>query len=288
MSVFGFGIWPIIAWLLALGLAAGLVRLLVWFRLRRIRLIVEAPYLSAVAQSRAVAVPSASALFADVRGEPARRLLRGLVAPGRSPGPASWGAQGWLRYDHDDHERLVVVRSYGVPGHWWAQIRRVRLRWGGWIDEMHRVEPGRASSDYWWLGLIRVQPPGVRPSALALEAQALGEAVVTPWVWFTDGWIDWDGPQEGVEWVGRTVPHRHQVWLGLDALGRPHSIELQDPKSGERVRVEYAGWHWREQSLLPATLRVVEAAGSVNEFVRMELKLDLAQRAPGAGAEERP
>lgn len=288
MSAFGSGVWPVIAWLFALGLAAGVVLLLVWFRLRRVRLLIEAPYLSAVAESSTVTVPSASALFADVRGESARRLLRGLVAPGRNPGPASWAAQGWLRYDHDDHERLVVVQSYGVPGRWWAQIRRVRLRLGGWIDEMHRVEPGRASSDYWWLGLVRAHPPGVRPSALALEAQALGEAVVTPWVWFTGGWIVWDDRQEGAEWFGRTVATRQQVRLHLDALGRPASIELQDPKSGERVRVEYAGWHWREQSLVPATLRLIEAAGSVNQFVRMELKRDLRQRETRSGAEERP
>ncbi|MCA1789071.1 MAG: hypothetical protein LC667_04195, partial [Thioalkalivibrio sp.] len=82
-------LWLVGAWVGGLGLGVAILVGLLWLRLRRIRLQVEARYLSAVAEFDRH-TPEATALFAHMHGEAIRRFLRGLVGPGVSPGPASW------------------------------------------------------------------------------------------------------------------------------------------------------------------------------------------------------
>ena len=283
MTSSGNSLWLMAAWVVGLGLGVTLLMGLLWLRLRRIRLQVEARYLSAVAEFDRQ-TPEATALFAHIQGEPIRRLLRGLVGPGVSPGPASWKSQGWLRYDSDDRERVATAEAYCIPGLWWAQVRRVRLRVLGWIDEIHQVEAGHVTSGYWWLGLYRVARPGFGPSPLALEAQALGEGVLVPWGWFLDRVIDWDGSPEASEFSGRVTATGHEVQLRLDPAGRPATLDLLDTGSRERMRVEYHGWRWLDRALLPERLRLIENAGSVNEFVRLEMRLAPPVRAPASGS----
>jgi hypothetical protein len=279
MSGSGISLWLAAAWLSGLALAAAVIGVLLWLRLRRIRLQVEARYLAAVSR-RDSSAADASALFGAVRGEPVRRLLRGLIGPGVSVGPASWQSHGWLRYDSDDRERAVSAETYCIPGLWWAQIRRVRLRAFGWIDEIHEVEGDRVSSGYWWLGLYRVDRKGFGPSPLALRAQALGEGVLTPWNWFMQGEIDWESFPATGTWHGRTHAGGNEVQVSLDRSGRPAFLELLARDGRERLRVEYDGWTWADRSLMPERLRLIEAVGSVNEFVRLETWLDAPIRAP--------
>lgn len=281
MTSSGNLLWLMAAWVIGLGLGVTVLMGLLWLRLRRIRLQVEARYLSAVAEFDRQ-TPEAMALFAHIQGEPIRRLLRGLVGPGVSSGPASWTSQGWLRYDSDDRERVATAETFCIPGLWWAQVRRVRLRGLGWVDEIHQVEAGHVTSGYWWLGLYRVARPGFGPSSLALEAQALGEGVLVPWGWFLDGVIDWDGSLDASELHGRTTATGHEVQLRLDPAGRPATLELLDAGSHERVRVEYHGWRWLDRTLLPERLRLIENAGSVNEFVRLEMRFAPPVRAPAS------
>jgi hypothetical protein len=289
MSGQEISLWVAGAWALGLLLAfAGLLGVL-WLRLRRIRLQVETRYLSSVAGFvQGDPVRDAAATLVGVGGEPIRRLLRGLVSPGIILGPASWHSQGWLRYDSDDRERAVSSETYFIPGLWWAQIRHVRLRWLGWIDEIHEVEPGRVSSAYWWLGLYRVDRPGFGPSLLALEAQQLGEAVMAPWSWFVDGAIAWDATPANAEWQGRVTDTGHELRLRLDAAGRPASLELLDVQHGERMRVEYGGWRWCDRALLPSQLRLIENVGTVNEFVRLEVQVAAPRRAPAGAPRSEP
>jgi len=276
-------LWLVGLWVVGLGLGVAVLPGLLWLRLRRIRLQVEARYLSAVAEFDPQ-TPNLAALFARIHGESIRRLLQGLVGPGVSPGPASWKSRGWLRYDSDDRERLATAETYCIPGLWWAQVRRVRLRFLGWIDEIHELEAGHVTSGYWWLGLYRVAPPGFGPSPLTLQAQALGEGVLAPWGWFLDGVIDWDGSLEASELQGRVAATGHKVQLRLDPAGRPATLDLLDSGSHERVRVEYFGWRWLDRALLPERLRLIENAGSVNEFVRLEMRLAPPVRAPAPDA----
>jgi predicted outer membrane lipoprotein len=279
MSGQGISLWVAGAWILGLLLAcAGLLGVL-WLRLRRIRLQVEARYLSAVAGF--APGDHAATMLAGVGGEPVRRLLQGLVSPGVTLGPLSWHSRGWVRYDSDDRERAVSAETYYIPGRWWAQIRRVRLRWLGWIDEIHEIEAGRVSSAYWWLGLYRVDRPGRGPSPLALEAQQLGEAVLAPWSWFVEGVAAWEATPADAEWQGRVTGTGHGLRLRLDATGRPASLDLLDAQRGERVRVEYGGWRWCDRCLLPSRLRLIENVGTVNEFVRLDVQVDAPTRAPG-------
>jgi hypothetical protein len=283
MSGQGISLWVAGAWVLGLLPAfAGLLGLL-WLRLRRIRLQVEARYLSAVAAFGHGDRPAdAAAVLAGAGGEPIRRLLRGLVSPGVTLGPLSWHSRGWLRYDGDDRARAFAAETYFVPGQWWAQIRQVRLRWLGWIDEIHEVEPDRWSSAFWWLGLYRVGRPGPGPSPLAVEAQHLGEAVLAPWSWFAEGAVAWEVTPANAEWQGRVTDTGHELRLRLDAAGRPASLDLLDVRRGERVRVEYGGWRWCDRALLPNSLRLIENVGTVNEFVRLEMQIDAPRRAPAA------
>jgi hypothetical protein len=267
----------VIAWLLGLALAGAALLGLLWLRQRRIRLQVEARYLSAVVEFD-TPVPDAATLFAGIRGEPSRRLLRGLIGPGLPLGPASWESSGWLRYDSDARERSVTAITYCVPGVWWAQIRRVRLRGLGWIDEIHQVEGTAVSSRYWWLGLYRVDRPGLGPEPIALQAQALGEAVLVPWAWFTDGRIDWEWTVDGRIGDGRVVVTGHRVRLQLDAANRPETFELWGAE--DRTRIEFAGWHWSNRALGPESLRLIEGVGTVNEFTRLGVRLLEVQRAP--------
>jgi hypothetical protein len=283
MSGQGIPLWVAGAWFLGLLLLAAVVLGLLWLRLRRIRLQVEGRYLSAVAGfAHGNPAPDAATPLSGVRGEPVRRLLQGLVSPGVIMGPASWTSRGWLRYDSDDRERAVVAETYFVPGQWWAQVRRVRLRWLGWIDEIHQIESGRVSSGYWWLGLYRVDRAGFGPSPLALEAQQLGEAVLAPWSWFVDEAIAWDATPASAEWQGRVTDTGHELRLCLDAAGRPASLDLLDVQRAERVRVEYAGWRWCDRTLLPSHLRLIENVDTVNEFVRLEVQVAAPRRAPAA------
>jgi hypothetical protein len=267
----------VIAWSLGLALAAAALMGLLWLRQRRIRLQVEARYLAAVAEFDTPA-PDAATLFAGIHGEPVRRLLRGLIGPGLPLGPASWTSSGWLRYDSDSRERAMTAITYCIPGVWWAQIRRVRLRGLGWIDEIHEVEGPGVSSGYWWLGLYRVERPGLGPEPLALQAQALGEAVLVPWAWFTDGRIDWDWTADGGVGDGRVAATGHRVRLPLDTAGRPAAFELSGAE--EQVRIEFAGWRWSDRALGPESLRLVEGVGTVNEFTRLQMRLHGVQRAP--------
>jgi hypothetical protein len=267
----------VIAWILGLALAGAALLGLLWLRQRRIRLQVEARYLAAVAEFDTPA-PDAATLFAGIHGEPVRRLLRGLIGPGLPLGPASWTSSGWLRYDSDSRERTMTAVTYCIPGVWWAQIRRVRLRGLGWIDEIHEVEGPGVSSGYWWLGLYRVERPGLGPEPLALQAQALGEAVLVPWAWFTDGRIDWDWNADGGVGDGRVAATGHRVRLPLDTAGRPAAFELSGAE--EQVRIEFDGWHWSDRALGPESLRLVEGVGTVNEFTRLQMRLHGVQRAP--------
>lgn len=273
--------WGIVVLLLVLGLLGSAVLILLWLRLRRIRLQIEGRYLAGVAEFYGQkAPPKAAELLAQTRGEAARRLLQGMVARGHTVGPVAWSARGWLRYDQDERERPVEAESFCIPGQWWAQIRRVRLRYLGWIDEMHQVEAGSVTSGYWWLGLYRLQHPSAQSSELALQVQALGEAVLTPWTWFDGQRIEWDDQVDDRVWVGRTRPEGFVVNLQLDKLGRPLHLELRDPAGGDRVRFEYAGWNWSEQGLRPARFRVIEAPESVNEFERLDLELGPVRPTP--------
>jgi len=266
--------WGIAVLLLVLGLLTSAVLIALWLRLRRIRLQIEARYLAGVAEFRGLENPPlAPEVLARTHGEAARRLLHGMVASGHPLGPASWPARGSLRYDQDEKERPVEAESFCIPGVWWAQIRRVRLRFGGWIDEMHEVEAGSVTSGYWWLGLYRLRHPAARSSELALRAQALGEAVMVPWTWFDGQRIEWDDQHDDRAWVGRTRPEGLNIQLRLDKLGRPLHLELWEPASGARVRFEYSGWNWSDQGLRPERVRLIEAPGSVNEFERLHLQL---------------
>ena len=274
----------VIAWILGLALAGAALLGLLWLRQRRIRLQVEARYLSAVAEFDAPA-PDAATLFAGIHGEPARRLLRGLIGPGLPLGPASWTSSGWLCYDSDSRERAVTAITYCVPGVWWAQVRRVRLRGLGWIDEIHEVEGARVASGYWWLGLYRVGRPGLGPELLALQAQALGESVLVPWAWFTDGRIDWDWTADGGVGDGRVAATGHRVRLPLDAAGRPAAFELCAAE--DRIRIEFTGWHWSDRALGPESLRLIEGVGTVNEFTRLRMRFEGVRRAPVRGRSKR-
>ena len=267
----------VIAWILGLALAAAALLGLLWLRQRRIRLQVEARYLSAVAEFD-TPPPDAATLFTGIGGEPARRLLRGLIGPGLPLGPASWTSNGWLRYDSDGRERTVTAITYCMPGVWWAQIRRVRLRGRGWIDEIHQVEGPTVSSGYWWLGLYRVDRPGLGPEPLALQAQALGEAVLVPWAWFADGRIDWEWTADGGIGDGRVAATGHRLLLQLDPTGRPATIELRSAE--DRICIEFGGWHWSDRALGPESLRLTEGVGTDNEFTRLEVHLHEVQRAP--------
>jgi hypothetical protein len=153
--------------------------------------------------------------------------------------------------------------------------------WAG-STRFTRSKSGHVTSGYWWLGLYRVAPPGFGPSPLALQAQALGEGVLAPWGWFLNRVIDWDGSPEVSDWHGRVAATGHEVQLQLDSAGRPATLDLLDSSSCERVRVEYFGWRWLDRTLLPERLRLIENAGSVNEFVRLEMRLAPPVRAPAS------
>jgi hypothetical protein len=286
MTGVGVSIWLVAGLLLALLFSLSVVVALLWLRLRRIRLQIEGRYLAGVAEFHGQnAPPTAAEVLERIPGESARRLLQGMIARGYSMGPVSWSARGLLRYDQDARERPVEAETFGIPGQWWAQIRRVRLRYLGWIDEMHQVEAGSVTSGYWWLGLYRLQHPTARSSELALQAQALGEAVLTPWVWFDGQSIAWDEQTEKGIWSGHSRRGGLRVRLQLDPMGRPLYLEVTDPVGGERVRLEYAGWNWSDQGLRPERLRLIEAPGGVNEFQRLELRPGPVRRAPPAANE---
>ncbi len=276
LSLSGIAVLLLMAALLASALLIPL-----WLRLRRIRLQIEGRYLAGVAEYQGQRTPpAASEVLARTHGEAARQLLRGMVANGRPLGPASWPARGSLRYDQDERARRVEADSFCIPGVWWAQIRRVRLRFGGWIDEMHEVEGGVVTSGYWWLGLYRLRHPAARSSEFAVRAQALGESVMTPWTWFDGQRIEWDDQPDGRAWIGRTRPEGATVRLQLDTLGRPLHLELREPGGGAHVRVEYSDWSWSGQGLCPRQVRLIEAPGSVNEFERLHLQLGPVRQAP--------
>lgn len=273
--------WGIMVLLLLLGLLGSAVLILLWLRLRRIRLQIEGRYLAGVAEFHGQQEPpKAAEVLAQIPGETARRLLQGMIARGHSMGPVSWTARGRMRYDQDERERPVEAETFSIPGQWWAQIRRVRLRHLGWIDEMHQVEADSVTSGYWWLGLYRLQHPSARSSELALRAQALGEAVLIPWTWFDGRRIEWDDQDDDRVWVGRTRPEGLGIRLQMDKMGRPLHLEVRDPAGDERVRFEYTGWNWSDQDLRPARFRVIEAPGSVNEFERLDLQLGPVRQAP--------
>ncbi len=283
MTGSGLSLWVALGTALAAVLLASMVLILPWLRLRRIRLQIEGRYLEAVADFHAQkAPPTAARVIAQISGESARRLLRGMTVDRQPAGPACWPARGWLRYDQDQRERPVVADTFSIPGVWWAQIRRVRLRYLGWIDEMHEVEEGSVSSGYWWLGVWRIHHPAARSSELALRAQALGEAVLTPWVWFAGQGIEWEDLDDGRTRVGRIRPGGLGIRLQLDNLERPIHLELRDDAGGERVRVEYEGWNWSDTGLRPRRMRLIEAPGTVNAFTRLELQLGIVQWAPAA------
>ncbi len=267
----------LIAWILGLALAGAAVLGMLWLRQRRIRLQVEARYLSAVAEFD-TPTPDAATLFAGIHGESVRGLLRGLIGPGLPLGPASWTSSGWLRYDSDARERTVTAITYCIPGVWWAQIRRVRLRGLGWIDEIHEVEGTRVSSGYWWLGLYRVDRPGLGPEPLVLQAQALGYAVLVPWGCVPEGRFDWYWTAVDGIGDGRVAATGHRVRLQLDAAGRPATFELSGTE--DRVRIEFTAWHWSDRALRPEDLRLIERVSTVNEFTRLEVRLHEVQRAP--------
>ncbi|MBS0003550.1 MAG: hypothetical protein KFF45_10785 [Thioalkalivibrio sp.] len=277
-------LWLVAAWTLGLVLILALVVGLLWLRLRRIRLQVEARYLEAVADHcHSGHVLDTAERFAQLPGERVRNLLGSLSGPGLIVSPAMWQSRGWLRYDGDDRERLVSARTWCVPGRWWAQIRRVRLRLLGWIDEIHEVEQGVVRSHYWWLGLYRVRRPGFGPSPLSLQAQAVGETVLVPWGWFVEGAIDWETTAGKEPWRGRISATGHEVRLFLDPAGRPSAIELREFGLSGCMRVEFGGWHWSGRALLPDHLRLIENFGSVNEFTRLEVYLAVPERVPPAG-----
>ncbi|TVP90907.1 MAG: hypothetical protein EA347_02645 [Thioalkalivibrio sp.] len=277
-------LWLFAAWALGLALMLALVVGLLWLRLRRIRLQVEARYLEAVADHCHSDQPNGGAeRFARIPGARVRGLLHGLSGPGLVISPATWQSRGWLRYDGDDRERRVSAQTWCVPGQWWAQIRRVRLRIFGWIDEIHEVEQGVVRSHYWWFGLFRVNRPGFGPSPLAVQAQAIGETALVPWGWFVEGAIDWETTEGNEPWRGGMPATGHGILLFLDRAGRPATIDLQDPAQSERMRVELGGWRWSGRALLPDRLRLIESVGSVNEFVRMEMRLAVPERVPPAG-----
>lgn len=277
-------LWLVMAWALALVLVLALVIGMLWLRLRRIQLQVEARYLEAVADHcHSGHAPDAAERFATFSGKRVRKLLDSLSGPGMVVSPATWQSRGWLRYDGDDRERSVSARTWCVPGCWWAQIRRVRLRIFGWIDEIHVVERGQVRSHYWWLGLYRVDRPGFGPSALALQAQAIGETVLVPWGWFAEGAIDWETIAGKESWRGRISATGHEVRLFLDPAGRPSAIELRESGVSGCMRVEFGGWHWSGRALLPERLQLTENFGSVNEFVRLKVRLAVPERVPPAG-----
>ena len=273
--------WGVSVLLLVAVLLASAVLIALWLRLRRVRLQIEGRYLAGVAEFHGLAAPPvASEVLEHIHGEAARRLLQGMLGRGHPMGPASWPARGSLRYDQDERERPVEAESFCIPGVWWAQIRRVRLRFGGWIDEMHQVEAGSVTSGYWWLGLYRLRHAAGRSSEFALKAQALGEAVIMPWTWFDGQRIEWGDQPDDRAWVGRTRPEGFTIHLQLDKLGRPLHLELREPAGGARVRFEYSGWNWSEQGLRPERVRLIEAPGSVNEFERLHLRLGTVRPAP--------
>jgi hypothetical protein len=257
----------VIAWILGLALAGAALLGMLWLRQRRIRLQVEARYLSAVAEFDTPA-PDAATLFAEIHGEPVRRLLRGLIGPGLPLGPASWTSSGWLRYDSDSRERAVTAITYCVPGVWWAQIRRVRLRGLGWIDEIHEVEGSRVSSGYWWLGLYRVDRPGLGPEPLALQAQASEKPCSFPGRGSPT--VDRLGNQR---WGRRRGPRgRTGHGFGCRSI-RPAG--LLRSSSGAKIgsRIEFGGWYWSDRALGPESLRLIEGVGTVNEFTPLQLRL---------------
>lgn len=283
MTGTGISLWVALGTALAVVLLASTVVSLLWLRLRRVRLQIEGRYLEAVADFHArKAPPTAAQVIAGVPDESARRLLRGMIVDRHSAGPACWSARGWLRYDRDQWERPVVADTFSIPGVWWAQIRRVRLRYLGWIDEMHQVEGGAVSSGYWWLGLYRIHHPAARSSELALRAQALGESVLTPWAWFAGRGIEWEDLDDGRTWVGRVRPGGLDIRLRLDSLERPLHLELRDVADGERARLEYEAWNWSAQGLRPRLMHLIEAPETVNAFQRLELQLGPVQWAPSA------
>lgn len=278
--------WLVVAWAFALALVLALVVGMLWLRLRRIRLQVEARYLQAVADHcHSGRARDSAERFATFPGEQVRKLLYSLSGPGLIVSPATWRSGGWLRYDGDDRERSMSARTWCVPGRWWAQIRRVRLRAFGWIDEIHEVEHGQVRSHYWWFGLYRVDRPGFGPSQLALQAQAVGETAMVPWGWFVDDAIDWRAADGKEPWRGRVLATEQEVRLFLDPAGRPTAIELWGHGASGCMRVELGGWSWSGRALLPERLRLIENFGSVNEFVRHEVRLAEPERVPLASRE---
>jgi hypothetical protein len=270
-------LWLVGAWVLGLGFVFAILPAAMWLRMRRVRLQVEARYLSAVAQSD-LPMDRSTDFIVNMRGEHVRRLLNGLIGRGFAPGLASWKSSGSVRYDADARERAFSAETYCIPGVWWAQIRRVRLRGFGWVDEIHEVEGDRISSHYWWLGLYRVDRPGFGPEPLALSTQALGEVILTPWAWFLDGVIDWyRTPGEGL-WEGRLIATGFKLRMQLDGAGRPRWLELEGVDA--RVRVDYDGWRWIDRVLIPSRLQLTEGVGSVNEFIRLTASVESPQRAP--------
>lgn len=270
-------LWFVVAWVLGLAFAFGILLFALWLRMRRVRLQVEARYLSSVVQS-GLSLDSSSDFIANLSGEQVRHLLRGLIGPGFVPGVASWKSSGSVRYDADAQARAFSAETYCIPGVWWAQIRRVRLRGLGWVDEIHEVEGDRISSHYWWLGLYRVDRPGFGPAPLALCTQALGEAILTPWSWFLDDVIDWRRTPDGGVWEGWLTATGYAVRMQLDAAGRPRWLELE--VGNERVRVGYDVWRWVDRALIPGRLQLTEGVGSVNEFERLTATLEAPHRAP--------
>ncbi|WP_006747947.1 hypothetical protein [Thioalkalivibrio paradoxus] len=272
----------VLPWLLGLAAGVALALTLLWLRARRIRLQVEADYLSAVADfAQEPARHGMQARFGDVRGELPRRLVTALVGRGVGLGPLVIHASGRLRYDSDDRDRPVSAESFLLPCGGWAQIRRVGLRRFGWIVEIHRVDGRGISSSYWWLGLFRIECPGCGPSPLALRAQALGERALAPWCWFVDRGVQWQVIEEGSAWEGVLPETGSRVTLDFDSMQRPRAIGLHDPETGATVCVELGDWRWIERALTPTRISVIEGAGSANEFRRLDLQIHDVQRAPG-------
>ena len=279
MTILGTGTGLIAAWLL--GASAGALGLLalLWLRMRRVRLQVEAEYLSAVAEfAQSEELREGRAHFAGIRGEAPRRLLAALAGPGVPVGPLSWRSSGRLRYDRD---RVVSAETFLLPGRWWAQIRRVRLRRFGWVDEIHRVGGAGASSSFWWLGLFRVRRPGFGPSDIALTAQALGDGVLAPWSWFAGGAVDWDVTDDGGDWEGALPGTGQRVTLHLDRMGRPQWVRIAAADTGDTVQVEFGDWHWSDGALVPSHLRVIEGVDTVNAYVHLDAQIHQIRRAPG-------